>query len=143
MDALIRSATPGDIKEIIKILSFYYLDTEKVEENLTGFKVAVLNDKIAGCACLDVGDVMEMRSIALLPNYRNKGIGSLLVDAILDHAAEKTDTVYLRTTSHVFFEKNGAVRLENEEKKKIWSDCAECDKFNICKQIPMKLYVRS
>jgi amino-acid N-acetyltransferase len=136
-----RAASPGDIKEIKKILSFYCLETEKVGKNLAEFKVTVLNEKIVGCACLDVGDVVELRSIAVLPGYRNKGIGSQLADAVLDSAAKLTDTVYLRTSSPGFFEKKGAVRLGHGDKKIIWNDCAECDKFDICKQVLMKFNI--
>lgn len=138
MDLEIRKATRADIKDIKKLLSFYYLDTEKVEKNLSEFIIAVKYGKTIGCACLDVSDIVELRSIAVLPSYRNRGIGSALVDILLEHAAELTDTVYLRTTSPVFFEKKGAHRLVNEEKKVIWKECDECDKFNICKQVLMK-----
>lgn len=142
MDIELRKATQADIKDIKTLLSFYYLDTEKVEKNLPEFIVAVLDKKTVGCACLDIGDVVELRSIAVLPTYRNKGIGSRLVDAILIRATELADSVYLRTTSPAFFEKKGFVRLKNEEKKLIWNDCAQCDKYEICRQTMMRLVIR-
>ncbi len=138
MDIKIRKATSSDIKDIKRILSFYCLDTGSVEKNLPEFIVAVQEEKIVGCACLDISDIVELRSIAVLPNYRNKGIGSKLVDSILTRAAELTGTVYLRTTSPVFFEKKGFRRLKDDEKKSIWKDCAECDRFDICKQTLMR-----
>lgn len=142
MDIKIRKAAQADIKDIKTLLSFYYLDTEKVEKNLPEFIVAVLDKKTAGCACLDVGDIVELRSIAVLPAHRNKGIGSGLVDAVLTRAAELADAVYLRTTSPAFFEKKGFVRLPDEEKKLIWKDCAQCDKYDICRQTLMKRVLR-
>ena len=87
MDIDIRKATQADLKDIKTILSFYYLDTENVEINLPEFIVAQINNKIIGCACLDLGDVVELRSIAILPSYRNRGVGSKLVDAILKTCA--------------------------------------------------------
>jgi amino-acid N-acetyltransferase len=138
MDPDIRKATQRDIKDIKKILSFYCLDTENVEKNLPEFLVAVSGENIAGCACLDAGDIIELRSIAVMPAHRNKGIGSRLIDAILERAAGMTDKVYLRTTSPVFFEEKGAKRPGNEEKKIIWKECDECDKFGICKQVLMQ-----
>jgi len=105
------------LKDIKTILSFYYLDTENVEKNLPEFIVAQTNNKIVGCACLDVGDIVELRSIAILPSYRNKGLGAKLVDNILKRAQDLTDAVYLRTNSPVFFEKKGFKRLQNSEKK--------------------------
>jgi amino-acid N-acetyltransferase len=138
MDIDIRKATQSDLKDIKTILSFYYLDTENVEINLPEFIVAQTNNKIIGCACLDLGDVVELRSIAILPSYRNRGAGSKLVYDILKHAQDLTDTVYLRTTSPVFFEKKGFERLQNREKKIIWKDCVQCDKYDICRQTVMQ-----
>jgi amino-acid N-acetyltransferase len=138
MDIDIRKATSSDIRDIKKILSFYCLDTEKVEKNLPEFIVAVDEGITVGCTCLDVGDIVELRSIAILPSYRNKGTGSAMVDVVLNRAAEITDKIYLRTTSTGFFEKKGAHRLENDKKKHIWKECDECDKFNICKQALMR-----
>ena len=139
MSIEIRKATPSDVKEIKKILSFYFLDTSRVEENLPEFRVAVLDGRIIGCACLELGDIVELQSIAVLPGYRYRGIGSKLVDAILARAALLTDVIYLRTTLPVFFEKKGFKRLENDMKKVIWKDCMECDKFNMCRQALMVL----
>ncbi|MFA4936639.1 MAG: GNAT family N-acetyltransferase [Candidatus Methanoperedens sp.] len=140
MDTGIRKATQADLKDIKTILSFYYLDTENVEKNLPEFIVAQTDNKIIGCACLDLdpGDVVELRSIAILPSYRNKGVGSKLVDTILQRAQDLTDTVYLRTTSPVFFEKKGFTKLQNSDKKIIWKDCAQCDKYDICRQTAMQ-----
>ncbi len=135
----IRKAAVQDIRDIKKILSFYCLDTEKVEKNLTEFIIAVLDRKILGCACLDIENIVELRSIAVLPNYRNKGLGSKLLGAILNRAINLTDTVYIRTTSPAFFEKKGFQKLQNDEKKEIWKECNECDKFEICRQTVMKI----
>lgn len=137
----IRKAIQADIRDIKTLLSYYYLDTEKVEKNLPEFIVAVLDKKIVGCACLDVGGVVELRSIAVFPAYRNRGIGGRLVDAILRRAAMLTNTVYLRTTSPGFFKKTGFQRLPDEEKKIVWSECAQCDKFNVCRQALMKITI--
>ncbi|MFZ2410719.1 MAG: GNAT family N-acetyltransferase [Candidatus Methanoperedens sp.] len=142
MDIEIRKATQADVKDIKTLLSFYYLDTEKVEKNLPEFIVAVLDKKTVGCACLDVGEVVELRSIAVLPSHRNKSIGSRLVDAILSRAAGLTDTVYLRTTSPAFFEKKGFQKLPGKEKKAVWVDCAQCEKYDACLQTVMKLIIR-
>jgi amino-acid N-acetyltransferase len=98
-----------------------------------------MNNKIVGCACLDLGDVVELRSIAALPSYRNKGVGSKLVGAILKRAQDLSDIVYLRTTSPGFFEKKGFKRLKNSEKKVVWKDCIQCEKYDICRQTMMKI----
>jgi len=138
MDIDIRKATSSDIRDVKKLLSFYCLDTDKVEKNLPEFIIAVKDGITVGCCCLDVGNIVELRSIAILPSYRNKSIGSELVNVVLKRAAEITDKVYLRTTSPGFFEKKGGHRLQNDEKKLLWRECDECDKFDICKQVLMR-----
>ncbi len=138
MDIRIRKAADLDIKEIKKILSSYFLDTGDVEKDLPGFLVADSGENIAGCACLDIGIIAELKSIAVLPALRNKGIGSRLVDAVLERAAGVANAVYLRTASPVFFEKKGAKRLANDEKEALWKECRECDKSNICMQVIMR-----
>jgi amino-acid N-acetyltransferase len=142
MDISIRGATAADVRDLKKLLSFFCLETDNVENNLPEFLAAVRDNKIVGCVCLDIGDIVELRSIAVLPGYRNKGIGSQLVDAILKRASGVTDTIYLRTTSPVFFEKKGFLRMHEDMKKELWKDCAECDKFEICRQIMMKICLR-
>jgi amino-acid N-acetyltransferase len=139
MDIRIRKANEADIKDIKTTLSFYFLDTDNVEKNLPEFIVAENENKILGCACLDTGNIVELRSIAVLPAYRNKGVGSKLVEAILKRAKELNAVIYLRTTSPVFFEKKGFTRLPDKEKKVIWNDCEKCDKFDICRQTMMKI----
>ena len=138
MDIKIRKATESDLKDIRTILSFFFLDTDNVEKNLPEFIVAENDTKTLGCACLDIGNIVELRSIAVLPTYRNKGVGSKLVEASLERATELTDVIYLRTTSPVFFEKKGFARLPDKEKKVIWKDCEGCDKFDICRQTMMR-----
>lgn len=139
MDTEIRDAAPSDIKDIKKILSYYYFDTENVEKKLQGIVVAVFEKKIVGCACLDTDDITELTNIAVLPGYRFKGIGSKLVRSVLDRASGHGKPVHIRTTSPVFFEKHGFTRLQNDEKKFIFKECAKCAKFDICKQAVMKI----
>ncbi len=136
MNFNVRLATPADLIDIKKILSFYYLDTEHIKEKLS--IVAEKDNKIIGCACLDKERVVELRSIAVLPSYRNNKVGSGLMEKILEKAASDTESIYLRTRSPVFFEKKGFMRLPHHDKKMIWKDCAQCDKYNICGQTAMK-----
>jgi len=139
MDIEIREAEQSDIKDIKRLLSFYFFDTEDVENNLSGFIVAVLDGKTVGCAGLYTNDVVELGAIAVLPAQRNKGTGSKLVEAILERAAELADTLYLRTTNPAFFYKKGFTLIQDTEKKNIWKDCMTCNKSGRCRQTLMKI----
>lgn len=139
MDIEIKEAEQSDIKDIKRLLSFYFLDTEHVEKNLSGFIVAIFEGETVGCAELYINEIVELGAIAVLPAHRNKGIGSKLVDSILERAKGLDDTLYLRTTNPAFFEKIGFAILGDSEKKNIWKGCMTCDKFDICSQVLMKI----
>jgi amino-acid N-acetyltransferase len=138
----IRSASVDDILSIKRILSQYILETELVDENIDLFIVAEDGKKIVGCAYLDTSQqIIELRSLAVLP--KNKGIGRMLFEYLKARAEIMTDRLYIRTTSRGFFEKMGCTVLDYSQKPVIWQDCAECDKMDVCLQVPMVLELRS
>lgn len=158
MQIEIRNARPEDREEIIKLLSYYYLDAEGVDKNLKDFIVAIIDDpqslddkkqnkKIIGCACLDIqsNSLIELRSIAVHPTYRKRRIGSKMVDKLLKRALlyaeenNKSAEVYVRTTAPGFFKKKSFSILPREKKPHLWEDCTECDKFDYCLQQIMVL----
>ena len=143
MTITIRCATARDIITIKKILSQYLLETELVEKNINQFIVAENTSTIVGCACLDTStDVVELRSIAVLPGWKHSGIGRRMFEKLKVRAEALSDRLYVRTTARVFFEKMGCKVLDNSQKPVIWQDCAECDQFNVCIQVPMVLELR-
>ncbi len=139
----IRSAGTGDIPDIKSILSQYILETELVDDNIERFVVAETGGMIVGCACLDSNmNLMELRSIAVLPGWKNKGIGRRLFETLMQRAKGMTDWIYVRTTARGFFEKMGFEALDDSQKPVLWQDCAECDKLDVCMQVPMVLELR-
>ena len=139
----IRSAGTGDIPDIKIILSQYILETELVDDSIDRFVVAKTGGRIVGCACLisSMG-MVELRSIAVLPGWKNKGIGRRLFDTLEQRAKGMTDRIYVRTTSRGFFEKMGFKALDDSQKPVLWQDCADCDKLDVCMQVPMVLELR-
>ena len=139
----IRNAGTRDIPDIKSILSQYILETETVEGNIDQFIVAETGGKIVGCACLDnSADLIELRSIAVLPAWKNKGFGRRLFETLEQRAKGMTDRIYVRTTAQGFFDKMGFEALDNSQKPVLWQDCADCDKFDVCMQVPMVLQLR-
>jgi amino-acid N-acetyltransferase len=139
----IRNAGNGDIPDIKSILSQYILETELVEDNIDQFVVAETGGRIVGCACLisSMG-LIELRSIAVLPTWKNNGIGRRLFETLMQRARGMTDRIYVRTTARGFFEKMGFRALDGSQKPVLWQDCAECDKLDVCMQVPMVLELR-
>lgn len=143
MKVNIKSAGVGDIPDIKSILSQYILETELVEDNINRFVVAETRDRIVGCACLISSiEVVELRSIAVLPGWKNKGIGRRLFDTLEQRAKGMADRIYVRTTARGFFEKIDFKVLDDSQKPVLWQDCADCDKLDVCKQVPMVLELR-
>ncbi|MCD4809388.1 MAG: GNAT family N-acetyltransferase [Methanosarcinales archaeon] len=143
MTVNIRSAGTGDIPDIKSILSQYILETELVDDNIDRFVVAETGCRIVGCACLiSIMDVIELRSIAVLPAWKNKGIGRRLFETLMQGAKGMTDRIYVRTTARGFFEKMGFWALDDSQKPVLWQDCADCDKLDVCMQVPMVLELR-
>ncbi len=143
MNLNIRNAGNGDIPDIKSILSQYILETELVEDNIDQFVVAETGGRIVGCACLisSMG-LIELRSIAVLPTWKNNGIGRRLFETLMQRARGMTDRIYVRTTARGFFEKMGFWALDGSQKPVLWQDCAECDKLDVCMQVPMVLELR-
>lgn len=135
-----RPAAAQDMQDIKCIASTYFLDTDGLEYN--DFIVATLEKRIIGIACFKDTECPELHTIAVHPNYKGKGIGALLVRKLASTLYKDHERIYVRTTAPGFFEKTGFVKLENDMKKKLWTDCAGCDRFNKCKQAVMCLELR-
>jgi amino-acid N-acetyltransferase len=139
-DIYIRHAAAEDMQHINYIASVYFLDTEGIE--YSDCIVAVCENKIIGIACFKDTECPELHTIAVHPNYRGKGIGALLMRGVVSCMCKGYERIYIRTTVPIFFEKMGFVALENNIKKQLWSDCADCNRFTSCKQAVMCLKLR-
>lgn len=135
----IRKAEPHERADIEVLMSTCYHGIE--DAPIDNFIVAVIDSKIIAAVCLETGSLTELHSIAVYPNHRGKGIGRLLMDFLIDDIEEET-VLFTRTTSPVFFEKVGFIRLDDSEKKELWDDCANCNRFNNCKQSVLRLEIK-
>ena len=76
----------------------------------TSFFVAVDGEQVIGCAALQVYSrrLAELRSLAVDPNSKSRGIGRRLVEACQQRARERGVRQVIAVTSEVaFFEKAG------------------------------------
>ena len=83
----------------------------------------------------------EIRSVAVTPEHRGRGIGSRLVTTCLAEARVLgLSEIFLLTLVPDFFRRFGFKVVSREELLPIvWADCVNCVKFPDCDEIPMLL----
>ena len=83
--------------------------------------------------------LVEVRSLAVAPEYRKFGIGGRIVNALVDEArARGRTTVFALTRAVLFFEKLG-FRITDKENfpEKVWRDCSICPVQFACDEVAM------
>ena len=119
----IRPARTSDVREIRNIIDSFSTDgsllskaTVTIFENIQEFLVAAEGDRIIGCGALHVmwEDLAEVRTLAVVPDRSNEGIGSQLLEQLLDQArALGIRRVFCLTFRKEFFGHHGFVEIEN------------------------------
>lgn len=147
---MIRKATVQDIKAIHSLLQDYGKRGEmlarplsELYDHVRDFSVVMdeENGAVAGCCALQFcwEDHAEIRSLAVHPDYLDRGIGRLLAKSALEEASNfRIQKVFTLTYQPAFFEKLGFEIIDRSELPlKIWSDCIICVKFPDCDEIAM------
>ncbi len=147
---MIRKATIKDIKEIHKLLTYYGKEDLMIPRPLSElydhirdfsmFEDRESNEIKGFCAlqfCWE--DLAEIRSLAVIPEYKSQKIGTRLVTEAINEAKKfEISKVFTLTYQPKFFEKMGFKKIERSELPlKIWSDCIICVKFPDCDETPM------
>jgi amino-acid N-acetyltransferase len=101
MTASIRLATPGDYSGVVGLLQGADLPTAGLEPALPDFLVAEDHGRIVGAIGLEVyGDRALLRSAVVDAGRRNTGLGSDLVECLLERARTRgVREIYLLTTT--------------------------------------------
>ena len=112
--ALIRSAAPSDLSAVERLLTESKLPLDGVRESLATFLVAESGGTIVGVAGLEVcGEHALLRSVAVAPAWRSKGLGRELVNRITADAERRgIHALYLlTTTAESYFPSFGFARV--------------------------------
>jgi amino-acid N-acetyltransferase len=103
------------------------------------FLVAQIDREAVGAVALrDYGNgLFEVRSLVVRPDMMNRRIGTALVQAALDTAADRqARTVFALTYHPRLFERLGFRQVRKERfPQKVWLDCAKCRKRDCCDEI--------
>lgn len=100
-DVLVRPATANDLPAVKDLLTESDLPLEGVSESLGSFVVADRGGKIVGVAGLEeCGEYGLLRSAAVAPEWRGRGLGRTLVERVIANAESAgLRALYLLTTT--------------------------------------------
>lgn len=147
-DTRIRNARLVDAAAISEITGGYAGEgimlkrpVENIIEDIRNFFVAEYQGTVIGCCAIAFYTVRlaEIRSLAVLEDFKGTGIGRLLVgkaEAVLRE--EGVREVFVLTLNPGFFGRLGYTEIEKEYfPQKIWRDCTNCPKLMACDEIAM------
>jgi amino-acid N-acetyltransferase len=117
MEIVVRPARTADVPLIRRLIDFYaeqriLLDKATVQlyEDVQEFVIAEVGGESVGCGALHVlwSDLAEVRSVAVDPECRQKGVGHEILEALLGRArAVGVARVFCLTFEVSFFAKHG------------------------------------
>jgi amino-acid N-acetyltransferase len=144
----IRAARLTDIPALLELINNYAANgimlprTEfEMAENIRDFQVAWEDGRLAGCGALHFYTPYsgEVRSLAVDPNLKTRGLGRMLVESLESEArANDLHSLFAFTYVDGFFRKLGFEEIDRGELPlKAWKDCLRCPKFQACDEIAM------
>lgn len=148
----VRKASMRDIHPLLKLINGYAAKgvmlprTEfEMSENIRDFTVAFSGDELVGCGALHFYTPTsgEVRSLAVDPDAKSKGIGRTIVEELEREAREcGLHSIFAFTYVTGFFEKLGFEVVERGELPlKAWKDCLRCPKFAACDETAVVKYL--
>lgn len=112
---VIRRAQKSDFTQIAQLLESDALPLDGVPHHLDNFLVADLDGKVVGTIGLEIySENALLRSAVVAPSNRNRGLGTLLYNALLDDARKRgvKRLVLLTNTAEEYFRRKGFVRID-------------------------------
>jgi amino-acid N-acetyltransferase len=169
-DIKIRRAKVGDVQQIVALINSYaekgemlYRSQSQVLQQVRNYFVAVKrseqetgdrrqeteyaapDDSVLACGSLDItwNDLAELRSLAVSDKVQGKGLGTFVVEALMNDAAELgLKHVFALTYKPHFFERLGFRIIDKQQlPHKVWSICIDCLKFPVCDEVAMQIEV--
>jgi len=118
MELLVSAATEADVEAIKQLLVTNDLPVAGVDEHWKTFVVAREGNQIVGCGGSEAyRNAALIRSIAVAPEHRSRGIGRLLVRQLLDRLSSRgiREFYLLTTTAQDYFKKRGFKECDRDE----------------------------
>ena len=159
---VLQKAQIRDVKEILALINGYAAaelmlprGPQYLYENIRDFVIAsdhkvpvysMMETReelhlIVGCGSLHVlwDDMAEIRSLAIHPDYKHLGLGSKLINYMINEARQLgIKRLYTFTLTEDFFKPLGFKRLKRDElPPKMWGECSRCPKYFKCDEVGM------
>ena len=110
-------------------------------ENIREFTLAETEGQVVGAASLHIlwSDLAEIRALAVLEEYRGRGIGRRIVEALEKEAGDLgCSRLFALTYRPNFFKYCGYKEVSKDElPQKVWSECINCIKFPNCDEVAL------
>ncbi len=147
-----RKAGMRDIPALLQLINFYAAEgimlprTEfEISENIRDFTVAYSGSDLLGCGALHfyTPTCAEIRSLAVAPEARKRGVGFFLTKALEKEAIDNDlSAIFAFTYVPDFFRRLGFEQVDRGLLPlKVWKDCLCCPKFQCCDEIAvMKMF---
>ncbi|MEI6405085.1 MAG: amino-acid N-acetyltransferase [Actinomycetes bacterium] len=117
MSVVIRPATTKDVRIVRELIDTYApggrllsKNTVTLFEDVQEFVVADLDGLLVGCGALHVmwEDLGEVRTVAVLPEHKGVGLGSKILDALMQRACDLgLSRLFCLTFETEFFARHG------------------------------------
>lgn len=148
----VRKASMPDIRALLDLINGYAAKgimlprTEfEMSENIRDFTLVFSEGQLVGCGALHFYSPTsgEIRSLAVNPDAKSRGIGRAVVEALEAEAIEyRLHSIFAFTYVNGFFEKLGFEIVERGALPlKAWKDCLRCPKFQSCDETAVIKYL--
>jgi len=155
MEIAIRSAQEQDIQPILELVNRFAAQNvmlpcteESVRKTLADWLIAVEQERkpgakatetVVGCGALvPLNDkLVEIRSVAIHERYHGQGLGSQLVNELVEEARVRGYAQACALTLRPnFFERLGFALVDRWTiSPKVWQACIYCSKFHRCDEV--------
>lgn len=150
-----RKAQLGDVPAMHRIIN-HYAEQQlmlpktllQLYEHLRDYTVVERGSNsgtILACGALHIywENLAEIRAVAVAQGTRKKGIGSLLVESLIQEAMQYSlEQVFVFTYVPGFFSRFGFIQVEHRTMPlKVYNECFHCPKFNTCDEVAMVLHL--
>ncbi len=147
-----RKARFSDVEQIHKLVNDYAAEglmlarsRNVLYESLREFILAEDEGHIVGVGALHlIWDALaEVRTMAVAPAYKGKGVGRKIVETLLEEGRELGVTeIFALTYQPGFFAKLGFYEVQKEElPHKVWKECINCPKFPNCDETAVTIKI--